>query len=99
MSLSDDIRKAKLKAKLHFDGLMQSLAKSIETDKTVVKNGINIELANESTAKGGSEIELVGRGTYKDEKELKEAKEAFEKFIMSLSEDDVKEMMTKYGNL
>ncbi len=98
MSLSDDIRKSKIKAKLCMDSIVTSISKSLETQ---LKNKFDVkaELLDFKTEKGQVTSELAGKKIFDKEKDMKKASDDIKDYIESIDQDTITEMVKEYGDL
>ena len=98
MSLSDDLRKIKIIARMRIESIVQTVGKSLADD---IKKDYEFDFKLTDSNVNGDEVltTLAGQKDFDDIEKSDKTKEDISKYISSLSEESIIAMVKKHGDL
>ncbi len=98
MSLSDDLRKIKIIARIRIESIVQSVGKSLVDD---INDEFEFDFKLTDAKVNGDEVSaaLAGQKDFDDIEQYDKSKEDISKFVKSLSEESLIAMVKKHGDL
>lgn len=98
MSLSDDLRKIKIIARMRIESIVQSVGKSLVDD---IKDEFEFDFKLTDAKVNGDEVitTLAGQKDFDEIEQSDKSKEDISKFVKSLSEESLIAMVKKHGDL
>lgn len=98
MSLSDDLRKIKIVARMRIESIVQSIGKSLVDD---IKKDYEFDFKLTDAKVNGDEVltTIAGQKDYDDIEKSDKTKDEITKYVNSLSDESLISMVKKYGDL
>jgi len=98
VSLSDDLRKIKIVARMRIESIVQSIGKSLVDD---IKKDYEFDFKLTDAKVNGDEVltTIAGQKDYDDIEKSDKTKDEITKYVNSLSDESLISMVKKYGDL
>jgi len=98
VSLSDDLRKIKIIARMRIESIVQSVGKSLVDD---IKDEFEFDFKLTDAKVNGDEVSttLAGKKDFDEAEKSEEIKKGISKYVKSLSDESIIAMVKKHGDL